>query len=85
MDYNQVNILDCTLREAGYLNNWEFKQEFSKDGNLLEIGVKACAMVANEYSCIFIPFNFIYILYKSYILNKLPLFPYMFTKLNTLI
>lgn len=30
MHKQQINILDCTLREAGYLNNWEFNQEFCK-------------------------------------------------------
>ena len=23
-NYNKIKILDCTLRDGGYINNWEF-------------------------------------------------------------
>ncbi|MGL5904622.1 MAG: hypothetical protein ACRCZO_18200, partial [Cetobacterium sp.] len=26
-----IEILDCTLRDGGYVNNWEFNQETSKN------------------------------------------------------
>ncbi len=31
-DNNHIELLDCTLRDGGYLNNWEFK-----DNNIVEI------------------------------------------------
>ena len=27
MKQNKLNILDCTLRDGGYYNNWYFKKE----------------------------------------------------------
>mgnify|MGYP001300798745 FL=1 len=27
MDNNKINLLDCTLRDGGYYNNWFFKKE----------------------------------------------------------
>lgn len=25
---NKIKILDCTLRDGGYINNWSFKDEY---------------------------------------------------------
>ena len=27
MNYNKINLLDCTLRDGGYYNNWFFEKE----------------------------------------------------------
>ena len=28
---NKINVLDCTLRDGGYYNNWDFSKELVKD------------------------------------------------------
>ena len=44
---NNINILDCTIRDGGYYNNWKFnfkdvksylKQIYKTDVNVVEIG-----------------------------------------------
>ena len=37
MKKNKINILDCTLRDGGYYNNWEFKKDLIK-GDVLVMG-----------------------------------------------
>lgn len=39
---SKIQILDCTLRDGGYVNNWEFGKEaiFEIRAALAEAGVK---------------------------------------------
>lgn len=34
------NILDCTLRDGGYVNNWQFSKEFARDLYLANVSSK---------------------------------------------
>ena len=31
MNYKKINLLDCTLRDGGYYNNWNFKHNLIKE------------------------------------------------------
>ena len=31
MSKNELKILDCTLRDGGYYNNWDFSKELIED------------------------------------------------------
>ncbi len=47
-----INVLDCTLRDGGYCNNWEFGKENSQKiiENLIEAGVEfvECGFLSNK-------------------------------------
>lgn len=42
MSGDKLNILDCTLRDGGYYNNWEFDANLVNDylGVMSKIGIK---------------------------------------------
>ena len=48
----KVNVLDCTLRDGGYINNWEFGQKIIKGiiDNLIEskIDIIECGFIRDE-------------------------------------
>jgi 4-hydroxy 2-oxovalerate aldolase len=49
---NRIKILDCTLRDGGYVNNWEFSQNTTKSiiNSLLDSGVEIieCGFVSSS-------------------------------------
>ena len=55
---NKVSILDCTLRDGGYCNNWEFGfDNIKKITNGLvqsNIEIVECGFLTNiiEYNCV---------------------------------
>ncbi len=64
----KINILDCTLREAGYLNNWQFSDEYiryyinlvQKYGvDVVEIGFRYNTKNVNYGICAYCPDDFV--------------------------
>ena len=43
MKQNSINILDCTLRDGGYLNNWDF------GADSIESALKNLALAGIDY------------------------------------
>jgi 4-hydroxy 2-oxovalerate aldolase len=52
LNMNKIKVLDCTLRDGGYVNNWEFSTESIKEiiKSLIDLKVETveCSFVNHK-------------------------------------
>ena len=68
MEKNKINILDCTLRDGGYYNNWEFKKDLINEYlkvmehikvDYVEIGFRFIDKIKTKGPCAYSEENFL--------------------------
>ena len=60
---NNFKLLDCTMRDGGYLNNWSFDKKFAREYllacvktgvDVIEIGITCGSLLTKMFSAIYI-------------------------------
>ncbi|MEZ4753482.1 MAG: hypothetical protein R3A13_04120 [Bdellovibrionota bacterium] len=65
--FSKIKLLDCTIRDGGYINNWEFNSEFGK--SLIEsIARSGCEYIEVGF---FNPLDPNPVLYKNFNSNNI--------------